>query len=96
MFNVNIFGLIEVTQAFAPQVIAATGQIINVGSIAAVLPLPLQGTYNSSKAAVHSLSDALRVEMAPFGVKVICVSPGRVATYRSVFGLLADSPGCFA
>ena len=74
-FNVNLFGLIEVTQAFAPQVIAAKGQILNVGSIAGVLPLPGQGVYNASKAAVHSLSDALRVEMAPFGVKVICVSP---------------------
>lgn len=75
MYQVNLFGLMEVTQAFAPQVIAAKGQVINIGSIAGVIPTPLQGVYNSSKAAVHALSDALRIEMAPFGVKVICVSP---------------------
>ena len=74
MYNVNLFGLMEVTQAFAPQVIAAKGQIVNIGSIAGILGIPLQGVYNSSKAAVHSLSDAMRIEMAPFGVKVICVS----------------------
>ena len=95
MYNVNLFGLIEVTQAFAPQVIAAKGQIVNVGSIAGVLALPLQGTYNASKAAVHSLSDALRVEMAPLGVKVVCVSSGHIATHLSTFGLLADRPGLF-
>jgi len=74
MFNVNLFGLVEVTQAFAPQVIAAKGQIINIGSLVGIIPLPLQGLYNASKAAVHSLSDTLRIEMAPFGVKVIYVS----------------------
>lgn len=79
MYQVNLFGLMEVTQAFAPQVIAAKGQVINIGSIVGVIPTPLQGVYNSSKAAVHSLSDALRIEMAPFGVKVICVSPTLVA-----------------
>lgn len=74
MYNVNFFGLLETTQVFAPQVIAAKGQIVNVGSVAVAIPIPMQGGYNSSKAAVHSLSDVLRVEMAPFGVKVICVS----------------------
>ncbi|CAI4210904.1 unnamed protein product [Parascedosporium putredinis] len=71
MFDVNVFGLLEVTQAFAPQIIAAKGQIINIGSLAGVIPVPYQGLYNASKAAIHSLSDTLRVEMAPFGVKVV-------------------------
>lgn len=79
MYQVNLFGLMEVTQAFAPQVIAAKGQIINIGSIAGIVSIPLQGVYNASKAAVHALSDALRIEMAPFGVKVICVSFNLIA-----------------
>lgn len=89
MFDVNVFGLLEVTQAFAPQIIAAKGQIINIGSLAGVIPVPYQGLYNASKAAIHSLSDTLRVEMAPFGVKVICVSLRPVSlltTPKSTFG----------
>ena len=74
MYNVNVFGLIETTQAFAPQIIAAKGQIINVGSVAAAIPIPMQGAYNSSKAAVHSVSDVLRIEMAPSSK----VAPGQI------------------
>lgn len=85
MYNVNFFGLIETIQAFAPQVIAAKGQIINVGSVGGILPIPMQGAYNSSKAAVHSISDALRVEMAPFGVKVICVGLPRILLGATCF-----------
>ena len=93
MYNLNLFGLIEVTQAFATQVIAAKGQVINIGSLNGVIPTPLQGVYNSSKAAVHSLSDTLRVEMAPFGVKVICVSRDRAITLKVSSAMLLTPSG---
>lgn len=74
-FDVNVFGLLAVTQAFFPMVKAAQGVVVNQGSIAG-----LEGTYQSfigsygaSKSAVGKLSDTLRVEVAPLGVKVCCL-----------------------
>jgi 1-acylglycerone phosphate reductase len=81
MFDVNVFALISVTQAFAPLLIASKGTIINIGSIAGKFPVPWQGYYNASKAAVNLLSDNLRIELKPFGVKVINVVTGGVKTH---------------
>jgi 1-acylglycerone phosphate reductase len=80
LFDVNVHGLISVTQAFAPFLIASKGTIINIGSIAGKFPVPWQGYYNATKAAVNILSDQLRVELRPFGVKVINVVTGGVKT----------------
>lgn|SRR5690349_18532038 len=55
-----------------------SGLIANVGSVTAYLSTPWGGLYAASKAAVHSISDALRMELAPFGVKVSVVSPGAI------------------
>jgi 1-acylglycerone phosphate reductase len=74
MFNVNIFGLIEVTQAFCQALIAAKGRIVNIGSVAGHSPIPFEGMYCGTKGALQSISDTLRIEMAPFDVKVIHVS----------------------
>lgn len=52
------------------------GCIVNLGSSAAFLHLPFSAAYSSSKAAVHSFNDALRLELAPLGVHVLCVAPG--------------------
>jgi 1-acylglycerone phosphate reductase len=78
MFDVNVFALISVTQAFAPLLIASKGTIINIGSIAGKSPLLWQGYYNASKAAVNLLSDQLRLELSPFSVDCICVITGAI------------------
>lgn len=80
LFDVNVFAVIEVTKAFAPLLIASKGTVINIGSIAGTQPIPWQGYYNASKAAVHLLSSQLRSELIPFDVKVICVVTGGVKT----------------
>ncbi len=54
------------------------GIIVNIGSVSGILTTPFSGAYCASKAALHALSDALRMELAPFGIKVISVQPGGV------------------
>jgi 1-acylglycerone phosphate reductase len=80
MFDVNVFALVAVTQAFAPLLITSKGTIVNIGSIVGKFPLPWQGYYNASKAAVNLLSDQLRIELSPFNVKVVNVVTGSVTT----------------
>jgi short-subunit dehydrogenase len=63
------------------------GKIVNIGSISGIVATPFSGAYCASKAALHSLSDALRMELSPFGIKVITVQPGAV---RSNFGKTAS------
>jgi 1-acylglycerone phosphate reductase len=74
MFEVNIFSLVSTTQAFAPLLLASKGTIVNIGSMLGFAPFPYQGLYNASKAAVNILTDNLRIELEPFGVRVILVS----------------------
>ena len=78
MFDVNVFAVIAVSQAFIPLLIAAKGTIVNIGSLAGKFPVPWQGNYNASKAAVNLLTDQLRVELKPFDVKAINVVTGGV------------------
>lgn len=80
IFDLNVFALVAVTQAFAPLLIASKGQVINIGSIAGITPVPWQGYYNATKAAVASLSGNLRIELAPFGVRVTNAVTGGVKT----------------
>ena len=79
-FEINTFGQIAVTQAFMPLLRRATGRIVFVASIGARTALPFIGPYAGSKAAISSLADALRQEIAPSGVHVSVVEPGTVAT----------------
>jgi NAD(P)-dependent dehydrogenase (short-subunit alcohol dehydrogenase family) len=62
--------------------------VANVGSIVGLFTTPFAGAYCSSKAAVHSLTDALRMELAPFGIHVVAIQPGGV---RSSFGQHAEA-----
>jgi short-subunit dehydrogenase len=80
-FETNVFGLVKVTQAFLPDMKArGEGTIINVSSIGGRFTFPFFGVYNASKYALESMSDALRIELAPFGVHVALVEPGVIAT----------------
>lgn len=78
-FETNVVGAVAVTQAVAPQMVdRRCGRIVNIGSVSGVTATPFGGAYCASKAAIHMLSDALRMELAPFGVRVITVQPGAI------------------
>lgn len=79
-FDVNVFGLIEVTQAFLPLIRATQGRIVNMSSVSGLSSAPYLGVYSASKFALESISDALRRELAPLGVKVIVIEPGAIRT----------------
>lgn len=68
----------HICSAFSPLLIRSRGTIVQIGSLAGVIPYVFGSVYNASKAALHSYSDSLRVELAPFGVNVITVVTGGV------------------
>lgn len=80
IFDVNVFGLLEVSQAFLPFVRKTKGRLVNIGSISGIHSSPFLGAYCASKYAVEAVSDAQRRELQMFGVKVICIQPGSIAT----------------
>ncbi|MCB1731618.1 MAG: SDR family oxidoreductase [Halieaceae bacterium] len=87
-YETNVIAPVAVTRAALPLLragVAAGGRatLVNVGSIVGLFTTPFAGAYCSSKAALHSLSDALRMELAPFGIQVVMIQPGGV---RSAFG----------
>jgi NAD(P)-dependent dehydrogenase (short-subunit alcohol dehydrogenase family) len=75
-FEVNVVGAIAVTQALLPLLRRSLGRVVNVGSIAGRTPLPIVGPYSASKAALDSLTQSLRMELAPFDVLVSYIEPG--------------------
>lgn len=80
-FEVNVFGLARLTQLALPHMRAAgSGTIINISSIAGKISVPAGGWYHASKHAVEAYSDALRLEVAQFGIKVIIIEPGAIKT----------------
>jgi NAD(P)-dependent dehydrogenase (short-subunit alcohol dehydrogenase family) len=79
-FEVNVIGLVSVTQACLPQLRRGKGRIVNIGSIAGRSALPGSSAYDSSKFALEGLSDALRMELRPFGISVSLIEPGAIAT----------------
>ncbi len=81
MFNTNVFGLINLTKALLPQFRdRRSGAIINFSSIGGLIGAPGWGFYNATKFAVEGLTEALRGELAPFGIKVMAVEPGPFRT----------------
>jgi NAD(P)-dependent dehydrogenase (short-subunit alcohol dehydrogenase family) len=82
-FETNVFGLVRMTQLVLPGMREAhRGRIINIGSMGGRFTFPGGAFYHASKHAVEAVSDALRLEVAPFGVQVVLVQPGPV---RSAF-----------
>ena len=80
-FETNVFGLARLTQLVLPAMRAAgQGRIVNVGSMGGRLTFPMGGYYHASKYAVEAISDALRYEVAPFGIKVSLIEPGIIRT----------------
>ena len=98
LFDTNLFGLLAVTRAFLPAMRErGRGRVVNVGSVMGRVAMPLLGAYNASKHAVAAVTDALRMELAPFGITVVLVEPGAVRTgfaARALEGLaLYRDPG---
>jgi short-subunit dehydrogenase len=92
VFETNVFGLMAVTRAFLPRMRERrAGRIINVSSLGGLFTLPLFGAYNATKHAVESLSDALRIELRPFGVDVSLIEPGPIRTNFSNTSLTSVS-----
>jgi short-subunit dehydrogenase len=85
LFDLNVFAPISVAKAFIPLLIANKGTIINIGSYVDALPVPWQGVYNASKAALRSLTDNLRLELRPFNVDVVYVCPFSFLSVSSFF-----------
>jgi NAD(P)-dependent dehydrogenase (short-subunit alcohol dehydrogenase family) len=80
-FETNVFGLFDVTRAVLPVMRQAhRGHIINVSSVGGFAGQARLGAYNSSKFAVEGFSEALAEELAPLGIKVTIVQPGRFRT----------------
>ncbi|KAJ5366798.1 hypothetical protein N7541_000739 [Penicillium brevicompactum] len=77
-FETNLFAVITMCQTFLPLLIKAKGTIVQLGSVAGIIPYVFGSVYNASKAALHSFSDTLRVELAPFGVHVTTIVTGGV------------------
>lgn len=80
-FEVNFFGMVNVCKAVLPHMRqAGHGRIVNLSSVAAVLPIPFQTYYSASKAAINAYSQALSNELKPFGISVCAVMPGDIRT----------------
>ena len=79
MFETNVFGLARLTQLVLPAMRRArSGRIVNIGSMGGRITFPVGGFYHATKYAVEAISDALRVEVKPFGIDVILVEPGLI------------------
>ena len=97
-FETNVFAPMELTKACLPLLMAKkalatkggyknnqqhNAQVVNIGSVSGITTTPFSGAYCATKAALHALSDAQRMELAPFGIDVITVQPGAI---ESKFG----------
>lgn len=78
--EINVIGQVAVTQAFLPMIRAAKGRVIFISSVAGRVSIPFNSPYGASKHAIEAIGDALRQEVAQFGVEVAIVEPGSVAT----------------
>lgn len=80
-FEVNVFGLARLTQLVTPQMRAqSSGRIINISSIGGKFYEPFGAWYHATKFAVEGFSDCLRMELKPFGIKVVIIEPGPIIT----------------
>lgn len=80
-FETNVFGLLAMTRAFLPAMRErGGGRVINVSSVGGRMVFPLGGAYHATKYAVEAMSDALRMEVAQFGIDVVVIEPGYIKT----------------
>ncbi|CAH1413400.1 unnamed protein product [Lactuca virosa] len=78
-YEINTLGQLRMVQHVMPSMASRrSGVIVNVGSVVGKVPTPWAGSYCASKAAVHSISHTLRLELKPFGINVVLVIPGAI------------------
>jgi NAD(P)-dependent dehydrogenase (short-subunit alcohol dehydrogenase family) len=86
-FEVNLFSAARLAQLLLPEMREArSGRIVNVSSMGGQVAFPFGGWYHATKFALEGLSDSMRAELAPFGVRVVLVEPGSI---RSEWGAIA-------
>lgn len=95
IFDVNLFGQIVVTQAFLTLLHKNRGRIVNITSVGAHIAIPFGGLLNGSKSAFGIMSDTLRLESHPSGIRVSTVEPGAIST-PAVEKTLGDVEGVIA
>ena len=78
--EVNVTGQLAVTQAFLPLLRLARGRIVNIGSANGRVAIPFVGLYSASKFAMEGLTDAMRMELKPWGIEVSIIEAGGIAT----------------
>ena len=78
--EVNVVGQVAVTQAVLPLLRAAKGRIVNITSIGGLIAGQMLGPYNASKFALEAVTHVLRQELAPWGIEVVAIEPGVIAT----------------
>lgn len=81
VFEVNLFGLIELTKGFIPILKQGSNpKIINVGSVAGEITIPFQTSYSMAKASLQKFTEGLRIELKPFHIEVTTILPGDTKT----------------
>lgn len=79
-FETNVFGVMAMVKTFVHPLIAAKGLIINISSAASIVPYPFASAYSASKGAINAFSRTLRLELQPYGVRVLVAITGTVRT----------------
>lgn len=80
-FETNLFSLIALSQLVIPLMRErGRGRIVNIGSVAGRIARPMSSVYDATKHALEAISDGMRAELAPFGIKVILIEPGYIVT----------------
>lgn len=79
-FDINTIAPVAVTQVFLPMLRESRGRVVHVSSAGGLLSNPFAGAYSASKFALEALADAMRIELRPWGIHVILIEPGSIAT----------------
>ncbi|MFZ0730982.1 MAG: SDR family NAD(P)-dependent oxidoreductase [Candidatus Sulfotelmatobacter sp.] len=80
IYEINVFGQILVAQSLLHLLRRNRGRIVNITSVGVNIAIPFGGLLNSSKSAFGMLSDSMRLELRPFGIRVIALEPGAIST----------------